>query len=216
ERDPAGALQMILIHHGQARFEDIEHRRMSILALAHAEMEELLHEFRKGWLSGDIRRRRGETHVRLEHVVRELFGQETQDGRAKVLADSWAKVAEDLRQRFNAAGGAIGKLGRWGLPQSHSPEALIKAGFKTWSDFVRPRLDRDRMRNPLTGERMTDDELGEHLLEVFHQITTDGWISREPTGTPMKSGLFSQHADHRYLHFRDADTWMEYQRAFGE
>lgn len=216
QHDPAGALMAVLIHHGEARFEDIEHKRLAIQAQAQAEMEELLHEFRKGWLTGDLRRRRGETHVRLANVVRELFGETTGDARAKVLAESWSKVAEDLRQRFNAAGGAIGKLGKWGLPQSHSPEALIKAGFGEWSAFVRPRLDRERMLNPLTAARMTDDEIGEHLLEVYHQITTDGWISREPTGTQLKSGLFSQHADHRYLHFKNADAWLEYQRNFGE
>src|SRR5690606_28731724 len=188
--DPANAFRYLHEHQGQARFEDIEHKRLAIIAQAHADMEELLFEFRKGKLAGDKRRQAGSwfantrTVTRLENVVRELFGRDSGDARAKHLAASWSRVAEDLRQRFNAAGGAIGRLKDWGLPQSHNPEALMRAGFDAWKAFIEPRLDRARMVHPVTGRQLTDDELADTLRVVYDRITTGGWIDRQPSGVP--------------------------------
>lgn len=113
---PAEALIWLHEHHGQARFEDIETRRLAILGGFHARLDGLLHELRKGALTGDMRRRFGDTKARLENVVREAFGEDSGDAAAKQLAAGWAKVADAARQRFNAAGGAVGKLEKWGLP----------------------------------------------------------------------------------------------------
>ena len=221
--DPANAFRYLHEHQGQARFEDIEHKRLAIIAQAHADMEEMLFEFRRGAFAGDKRRQAGSwfantrTVVRLENVVRELFGRDSGDARAKHLAASWSRVAEDLRQRFNAAGGAIGRLKDWGLPQSHNPEALMRAGFDAWKAFIEPRLDRARMVHPVTGRQLTDDELADTLRVVYDRITTDGWIDRQPSGVPAGRGaLFRQHADHRFLHFKDPDAWLDYARTFGE
>lgn len=221
--DPAGAFRYLHEHQGQARFEDVEHKRLAIIAQAHAEMEELLFEFRKGSLAGDKRRQAGSwfastrTVTRLENVVRELFGRDSGDAHARHLAQSWSRIAEDLRQRFNAAGGAIGRLQDWGLPQSHNAEALMRAGFDAWRAFIEPRLDRARMVHPVTGRQLTDEELAESLRLIYDRITTDGWIDRDPSGQPQGAGaLFRQHADHRFLHFQDPESWLDYARAFGE
>jgi hypothetical protein len=216
--DPGEGLVYLLEHYGQAKVQDVEHKRLAILGQAHAEMEGVLHEFRKGAITGD-RRRQGnrEVKARLENVVRELFAETTQDSKAKELASAWTKVAEDLRQRFNAAGGAIGKLKDWGLPQIHSQEALLAAGKAEWVGFIEPKLDAARMKNPLTGQAMTPAELRQSLEHIYDTIVTDGWNTRDATGQASGAGaLFRQHADHRFLHFKNADAWLEYQRAFGE
>ena len=215
--DPAEALIWLHEHHGQARFEDIETRRLAILGGAHAKLDALLTEFRKGAIAGDLRRKRGQPRARLEAVVAELFGEDSGDKAAKELAQAWTDTAEDLRQRFNAAGGAIGKLEKWGLPQHHDAEALLRAGRETWVRHITPLLDAERMRHNLTGERLTPDELREALETIWERITTDGWIDREPTGATFgKGALFRQRADHRFLHFKDARSWLAYQRDFGE
>jgi hypothetical protein len=216
ELDPGEGLIYLLEHHGQAKVQDVEHKRLAILGQAHAEMEEVLHEFRKGAITGEYRRRSGEAKARLENVVRELFGQNTGDTKAKELAAAWTKVADDLRRRFNAAGGAIGKLQDWGLPQMHSQEALLATTKDEWIAFIEPKLDINRMKNPLTGQAMTPDELRKALEHVYDTIITDGWNTREPAGHSGVGALFRQHADHRFLHFKSADDWLEYQRAFGE
>jgi len=215
--DPAEALELMLEHHGQGRMQDTEHRRLAILAGAHAKLDTLLYEMRKGWARGDKRRLYGRTRARLENVVRELFGEGTGDDLAAQMARAWSDVAEDMRQRFNAAGGAIGHLEKWGLPQHNNGEALLAAGREAWVDYVMPMLDRDRMLHPLTKRVMGDEELQDSLRHVWDTITTEGWIDREATGANFgKGALFRQHADHRFLVFKDADAWLKYQQDFGE
>lgn len=66
-------------------------------------------------------------------VVREVFG--LADGRtgnvaAKKAAEAWLSTIESLRQRFNAAGGNIGKLGYGYLSQAHDAVRVAGAGPK--------------------------------------------------------------------------------------
>lgn len=215
-QDIAQAVIWQLEHHGQARHGDVESARVAILGQAHAELEELLYEFRKGAFAGDMRRRGGEVAARLDNVVREAAGEATGDAKAKTLADAWLTVAEKMRQRFNAAGGAIGKLEGWFLPQMHDGEALLKEGFEAWKTYIVPRLDRERMLHPLTKTKMTDAELDEALDAVWKKVTTNGWWDREASGAAQgKGALFRQHGDHRFLHFKSADAWLEYSKKFG-
>ena len=85
EVDPFDALTYLIEHNGQARFQDVEHKRKSILGQSMAKMEEFLHEFRKGAVTGDLRRRRGEAKARLENIVFERYGKNTGDAKAKEL-----------------------------------------------------------------------------------------------------------------------------------
>ena len=218
ERDLGRALIYYLEHFGTAKFESVEARRKAIIAMAHSEMDEALFAFRESALTG-----RRQNVERLDNVVHELNGEATGDEAAKRIARAFSRVAERLRQRFNAAGGAIAHLDGWIAPQIHNPRALIRAGKtlgearQNWKDFVRPRLDRERMRSALTGERLSDQELEEALDYIFDQITTEGWANREPQRrTKGRGALASQHADHRFLHFKNAAGWLEYQREFGE
>jgi hypothetical protein len=217
QHDPAEALVWLHEHHGQAAFDDAETRRLTILADAHAKMESLLFEMRKGAITGDKRRLYGETKARLENVVRELFGQDTGDQAAKDLAKAWEATSDELRQRFNAAGGAIRKLEKWGLPQHHNAEALLTVGKDQWIANILPLLDTERMVSQRTGTKLSPAELRDALGVMWERITSDGWFDREPSGASFgKGAVFRQHADHRFLHFKNADAWLKYQRDFGE
>jgi len=219
QNDPAEALVWILEHQGQARFQDVTSRRKALLGMAHAKMERMLYEFSgKAKISGDASRRinRG-TAARLDNMVRELFGESTGDQKAAEFAQAWKEVSEDLRQQFNAAGGAIGKLENWGLPQHHNSLALSNATRQGWIEYIKPLLDREKMRHPIHGNTMTDNELQAALEDIWLSVTTDGWHKREPSGQMQgKGALFSQHADRRFLIFKDADSWLKYQKEFGD
>lgn len=215
-QNPAEAFVMMHEHFGEARFADIESSRLAMLGQAHAKMEALLSEFRKGWFSGDLRRSRSAVAAKMENVVRELFGEDSGDAAAKGLAGAFSDISEDLRQRLNGAGGAIRKLEKWGLPQFHNREAVLTAGRKVWTD----RIVKDAYAyDNITGEKLEGDALRQALDEggTWLKITTDGWSAREPTGQRFgKGALFSQRTDHRFLHFKDAKTWLAYARDFGE
>lgn len=196
---------------------DAENLRSVIQRGAHAELADLLIAFRKGAWTGDLRRKRSAVAARMDNVAREMHGEKTGDTRAEALANAFRDVAEKLRLRFNEAGGAIGKLDNW-FPHSHDMQALLDYSRDPWIDYMMTAdvLDRERMVNTLTQRQLTDAELRESLGVVWDRITTDGWIDREASGVSTgKGALWSQHADHRYLHFKSADAWLKYAREFG-
>lgn len=215
EADPAKAMVALIEHNGQVAMPDgmssVVGRSQAIMGLSLGRMEEVLHQFRRTWVTGRTRNTAG-----LQAVVREAAGEGTGDQAAAGLARAWLDVAESLRQRFNAAGGAIGELTGWFLPQIHDRRALLAAGRDQWMRDITAGLDRERMRHPLTGAVMTDDDLAESLDYIYRNITTDGWHAREATAQRRGLGAISnQRADHRFLHFRDANAWMEYQANYG-
>ncbi len=212
-RDVASGALYLLEHNGEARFESVAGRQDAITGMAHAMMENLLYTFRRGKFGGDLTRH---NRAQLPNVVRELFGEDTGDLAAKGLAESWTQTAEWLRTRFNAAGGAIGKLENWGLPQRHDARALRAVGRQAWVERVKPMLDTSKMHHPLTGAEVTAGELDEVLGAIWDRVATDGWNERQPLRQSQGRGsLANQHAEHRFLVFRNADTWLEYQKDFG-
>lgn len=215
EPDPAAALVLLIEHNGQTRMPEgmssVAGREKAITGVALARLEGLLWEFRRTAVTGKTR-----SVARLENVTRELFGNDTGDPAAKALAQAWTDTAEWLRQRFNAAGGAIGHLEKWGLPQVHDRAALLRAGMARWIADITPRLDLGRMRHPLTGKAMTEADLAASLEYIWRNIASDGWHAREATAQRTGLGAVSgQRADHRFLHFKSADDWLAYQRDYG-
>jgi hypothetical protein len=219
--DPAGALPLLFEKMEEGRFESVEARKRAILRIIMTRMGQVVQEFQtSAKFTGDMMRRVNPYKAaRLDNMVREIHGESTGDQSAAALAKIVSEVLEDLRQQFNAAGGAVGKLSGGYLPQHHSREALMKVGQEKWVAYLMEpgRLDREKMVNPITGFRFTDDDLQEALREAWLTITTDGLNKREPSGQPRgKGALYKQHADHRFIHFKNADEWLKYQKDFGE
>jgi hypothetical protein len=151
----------------------------------------------------------------LENIVREAFGQDTGDKAAKMFADAWAQTAETARQMFNAAGGAIAKLEGWGLPQTHDFYALMRAGKDAWTQAITPLLDRGKLIDHATNRPFTDARLKVFLGDTFETITSDGAIGAK-LGENIRGGsLANQRQEARILPFKDADSWLAYQRQFG-
>lgn len=205
--DIGDAVMAIFDHDDKAPYSNVEARRRAIQGRAHAMMEGVLSNFRRR-ITGQIRK-----PAMLADVVREAFGQNTGNLAAKELGQAWLETAEYLRRRFNQAGGVIGKLDNWGLPQAHDAIKVRKAGYAVWRDFIVPRLDLKKMVDG-AGQPMTPQTLDATLEHVFNTIHTDGWFDRVP-GTGGAKKLANRRADSRFLIFRDADGWLEYQQSFG-
>ena len=202
--------------HG-APFMDLRTQRDLIAKEAIGMMDEVMWQLRKGAFTGDVRRVANKAvRTRMENMIREAAGEATKDPVAKRMAEAWLKAAEYLRQRFNAAGGDIGKLEGWFAPQYHDAERLLRAGRQAWTDHMMQDgvLDRDRMRN-FDGSRMSDGELRNLLRDVWETITTDGANKREPGDGFGKGALYKRHAEHRVLHFKNADAFLAYAKEFG-
>lgn len=152
----------------------------------------------------------------MDNVVREAFGEDTGDQAAKALAQAWDGTAETARHMFNAAGGAIGKLDGWGLPQMHDPVAVRRAGKDAWVASITPLLDRTKMIDSVTKQPFTDKRLAAVLGEVWETIGSGGANKGAPGERIGKGALAAQRAEQRFLTFQSADAWMTYQRQFGE
>lgn len=204
------AVEALFDQDGRAPYSNIEARRKAIRGRAHAMIDGILVKHRKT-LTGKLR-----NPAEMADMVRALFGEAVDSVNVRELADAWGRSAEMLRQRFNAAGGNIGKLGSWGLPQSHDSRAVRQAGFTAWRDAIVPRLDRAKMIDERTGAPFTDQGLDVALRNVFETIRTDGWSKITPGGIGGKGKLANHNADHRFLHFASADDWLAYNERFGQ
>jgi hypothetical protein len=149
----------------------------------------------------------------IDDVVRELFGKSTGNARAAGFAKPVADAMEGARVRFNEAGGDIPFLKGWGLPQQHDARRIEKMGKPAWKNFITPKLDNTRMLNDL-GLPMTAQELDAALDNVYETITTRGMNGLIPGASGGKK-LANAHQDHRFLIFKDADAWLEYDKAVG-
>lgn len=151
----------------------------------------------------------------LKNVVRETFGEDTGDAAAKAMAEAWTGVAEHARLMFNAAGGDIGQLDRWGMPQFHDPLEVRKAGKAAWIEATLPRLNRLAMIDRVTGLPFTEKRLAATLSQTYDSIASGGASKRQP-GDKLGAGMLAnQRREERFLAFKSADDWMGYQDQFG-
>ena len=152
---------------------------------------------------------------KLVTLVRELRGESSGDAAAARGAKAFHDAAEEARQAFNRAGGDVGKLDDWGMPQHHSQELVARAGKDAWIDATMPLLDRTRYVDDL-GQRWSDTELRKFLEKAWWSIATNGHANTTPgqhSGTGKRA---NRHAEHRQIHFKDADSVISYWERFGE
>ncbi|WP_374854416.1 hypothetical protein ACEWX4_07545 [Acinetobacter indicus] len=152
----------------------------------------------------------------VQKIVRERFGDNTGDPLAKKISDKMGEVFEGMRERFNRAGGDIGKLDDWGLPQTHSLEKIVLAGKQAWVQKAEGLIDTSKYVHE-DGSFYSQQEIRELLEYSFDTLSSKGAnkteIGRQSFGGNSK--VTSRHSESRVLHFKDADAWMEYQAEFG-
>ena len=152
----------------------------------------------------------------VQKIVRERFNDSTGDPLAKKISDKMGEVFEGMRERFNRAGGDIGKLDDWGLPQTHSLEKIVKAGKQAWVQKAEGLIDTSKYVHE-DGTYYSQQEIRELLEYSFDTLSSNGAnkteIGRQSFGGNSK--VTSRHSESRVLHFKDAESWMEYQAEFG-
>jgi hypothetical protein len=212
EADILAASVKLLEHYGFAGFSSVVGRTNVIIGRSMETLGDFLSQFERNFVSGTRK-----NAPALDEVRRAMHGEPVTNPAAAEMATKVQEVFEALRQRFNAAGGAIGKLQGGYIPHWHDPEALMRAGKPAWKDAITPLIDLGRMRHHLTGKPMTPADLSASLDEIYDRIITDGWNNRLPAASMSGKGMLaSQRAEHRFLHFKDADAWQKYADDFGQ
>lgn len=202
----------ILSHYGFRDGSSVRGRTEAIIGLAHAQMSDALFAFRRSGVLG-----RRENRAIMPDFVKELHGENSGDATAKALAEAVSDVNEDLRMRFNAAGGAIGKLDGWGLAHKWD-RAKVKAMRRDpWKQAMRGRLDMARMTDALTGQPISAARFEAALDHAFENIVSDGRAHMQPQMRPFGLGpIAARRADERFFVFKDASAWLEMHEMAGQ
>ncbi|WP_431641216.1 hypothetical protein [Enterobacter hormaechei] len=151
----------------------------------------------------------------VRDLVFEIRGQDTGNVKAKKGAKAWADVTELLRRRFNDAGGDIGYLENWGIPQHHSMEKVGRATREQWVSDVIGKLDRKYYIKE-DGQLMSDAEVTAFLGEAYNTIATGGLNKLSDSGMRLSGARANRGNASRQIHFKDADSYLEYQRQYGD
>ena len=152
---------------------------------------------------------------KLVNLIRELRGEDTGDALAKRGAKAFHDVAEEARTSFNEAGGSIGRLDDWGMPQHHSQEKVAGAGKEAWVDAILPLLNKAKYVDEL-GQPLSEPEIRTFLGKAWDTIATNGHSKEEAGGFKGSGKIANRHAEHRQIHFKDAESVVSYWESFGE
>jgi len=151
----------------------------------------------------------------MRDLVTEIYGKDSGNAMAKKGAKAWLETVENMRQRFNRAGGDVGKLDYAYVPQPHDNIKVIKAGMNKWITDTLPKLDRSRYVKE-DGSTFTDGDMVEMLRSAWNTISTEGLNKFEP-GKPKGSGMrANRHGESRQIHFKGPDEYLDYMTEYGK
>lgn len=201
---------LAVFNDGKSQVQSVDSQARSIATIAKSMMLDVIDATKGKWLglANDVEMNRD--------IVRELHGTDTGNAVAAKAAKQFQEVAEILRERFNRAGGMVGKLEDWAMPHVHSAFKVAKAGRDAWVNDILPMISRERYVNE-DGSLMSDAQLREFLNESYVSIATDGANKMEAGRYSGAGGKRSNHgSESRVLHFKGGDEWLAYQAKYGE
>lgn len=193
----------------KAGFANVEYRQKYYAGRYHSQLAEMLQTFRTRKLGFS------QDEKQLKLFVKAIYGEQVDDPQLMKFAKQWKETNEQMRLDFNARGGSIAKNERYLMPQNHDANAIEKAGLEKWKEKILPKLDLDQMLDE-GGNKLSKEQLDQALDYVYETITTRGLNKTKDLTVPrLGKKLARKHSERRFLYFKDADSWMEYQRDFG-
>ncbi|WP_417448352.1 hypothetical protein [Idiomarina abyssalis] len=211
EEKPADGLQAVLTgisaSQGGARLS-IDAQKKAIAGkyvgglITELENDGLMHEFKLGHIDQDV--------VRELWEVDRLDGKPgyTQNVNAQKIAEIIHRYQELARREQNSAGAFIAKEAGYIVRQSHDMFKLRKVSFEEWRDFILPRLDTERTFQGA-------DDVDHFLRKAYNGLATGEHLKAEGAGPSGTASLAHKVSAARILHFKDADSWFEYNAKFG-
>lgn len=152
------------------------------------------------------------------NLVREMLGEKTGDPIAEKAGKAWKELSDEMHATLREKGGVIGKLDESYVPQGWwSQETVSRIGRDKFVERMLPVLEKtqaqgkhyvDDLGQPWSRERLT-----EFLGKAWDTIATNGHANAEPGQFKGSGGIASRHAEHRQIHFPDAESvlaaWKE-------
>ena len=147
-------------------------------------------------------------------LVRELHGEDSGVPVAKVAAKQFQDAAEQLRQRFNRAGGDVGLLDDWSMPRDHSQIKVAKDQAKWVGDHIQWANRGKYLKED--GTPMNDAELTDFLNHAWQTLATGGVNKLEPGQAAGNGMRANRGSESRQIHYKDAESFIAAQKAYGE
>lgn len=154
-----------------------------------------------------------------DDIIRVMFGGKSDNPEISAMAKEVGFALEEARLAFNRAGGNIRKLDNWGFMTSHDQKKVALTDQAEWIEDILPKLDRNQYVRE-DGLLMGDSELRKLLKDVYQTIATNGAnkvLDGRKQNTPVggRSKMANRHQEARAIHFKDGDSWLEYQAKYG-
>lgn len=159
-------------------------------------------------------------HEGMPDVVRSMLGEKTNNADANMFGQQLRKAFDLLHKRYENAGGIMGKIDNY-FPQVHQKELVKKLTDEQWIQELLPKLDRERMVDIETGLPFSDEDLIKIMKKDYKDIISNGKYSlkkRADEGMQTSGygkGLEERRSSSRFYHFKDADSFLEYNNKFG-
>ncbi|WP_338576312.1 hypothetical protein V6L78_13190 [Pseudomonas canadensis] len=147
-------------------------------------------------------------------LVRELHGEDSGSAVAKTAAKQFKDTAEQLRQRFNRAGGDVGLLDDWSMPRDHSQVKVAKDQAKWVADHVQWANRGKYLKED--GTPMNDAELTDFLQHAWTTLATGGANKMEPGQAAGNGMRANRGSESRQIHYKDAESFIAAQKAYGD
>ncbi len=147
-------------------------------------------------------------------LVRELHGEDSGSAAAKTAARQFKDTAEQLRQRFNRAGGDVGLLDDWSMPRDHSQVRVAKDQAAWVSDHMQWTNRGKYLKED--GTPMNDAELSDFLGHAWTTLATGGANKLEPGQAAGNGMRANRGSESRQIHYKDAESFIAAQKAYGE
>ena len=198
----------------------ITNMKRTELGLVHAPLAQFMEKYRTSYFG----RRNKFQKMTTPLIIKEILEPgSTANPLAKEFAAAINQAIELARTRHNQFGGNVAKIKGNYLPQPHNPVKVGLATQEDWIEYILPKLDLERMINNKTGRSFTREELVLELPRTYDAIRTEG-VSQLVPGSKSTSRTMSNASgmtanarlDHRFLVFKDADSYMAYQAKFGD
>lgn len=207
--DPLKALdRMLAFASDGAGIFSIESATNGIRSEAMSSMLDAI-DLTRGRFFGLLANREGTTAV-----VRELHGEDSGVPEAKVAAKQFHDVSERMRERFNRAGGDIGRLDDWSIPRSHSQVKVAKNKDAWIADHVQWANRAKYFKED--GARMSDAELHDFFEHAWQTVATGGVNKIEPGRVAGGGMRANRGSESRQIHYKDADAYLAAQEKYGD
>ena len=137
----------------------------------------------------------------------------SKNAQALDIANIIRKYQAQMKDRLNAQGAWIGDLSSYIMHQSHDQMKVFAATADQWIKDTLPKL------GPATFDGVDDTQ--QFMRNVWHALATGvhlddgGSMSSKDPAFKGPGNMVKKLSQSRVLHFKDADSWMDYRDQYG-